>query len=120
MDLSTYNFPKVSAIDIAFPTFNVPKELLEEAERRNPQKGMKKFRELFYQGGKIELQKDVKGTWKENAYLYARALMRSWEPKHEHKELVVGMIFEECLILENNKLKSLWENLKTKVILLLP
>lgn len=30
---------------------------------------MEKFSELFYSGGKIELKKDVKGTWKENAYM---------------------------------------------------
>ena len=99
MDLSTYKFPEVTKADLAFPTFNTPKELIAEAEKRNPEKGMRKFAELFYKGGSIELKTDVKGTWKENAYMYALALMGSWEPKHEHKELVVGMIFEECLVL---------------------
>lgn len=99
MDLSTYKFPKVTKVDLVFPTFDTPKELVEEAEKRNPKKGMKKFSELFYKGGSIELQSDVEGTWKENAFMYARALMGSWTPKHEHKELVVGMIFEECLVL---------------------
>ena len=99
MDLSTYKFPEVTKADLAFPTFNTPKELVSEAEKRNPQKGMKKFSELFFSGGELIVKKDVKGTWKENALMYARALMGSWEPKHEHKELVVGMIFEECLIL---------------------
>lgn len=99
MDLSTYKFPDVTKVDLVFPTFNTTKELVEEAKKRNPQKGMKKFSELFYSGGKIELQKDVEGTWKQDAYLYARALMGSWAPKHEDKELVVGMIFEECLVL---------------------
>lgn len=97
MELSTYNFPKVTKVDLAFPTFNTPKELVEEAEKRNPRKGMKKFSELFFSGGEVKLKDDVKGTWKENAYMYARALMGSFSPKHEHKELVVGMIFEECL-----------------------
>ena len=99
MDLSNYKFPEVTKADLAFPTFNTTKELVEEAERRNPKKGMEKFSEIFYKGGKVELQKDVEGTWKENAFLYACALMGSWAPKHEHKELVVGMIFEECLVL---------------------
>jgi hypothetical protein len=99
MDLSTYKFPKVNKTDLAFPTFNTTKELVDEAQKRNPQKGMNKFSELFYSGGKIELQKDIEGTWKYDAYLYARALMGSWSPKQEHKELVVGMIFEECLVL---------------------
>ncbi len=64
MDLSNYKFPKVTEVDLAFPTFNTTKELVEEAERRNPKKGMKKFSELFYSGGKVELQKDVEETFK--------------------------------------------------------
>jgi hypothetical protein len=99
MDLSTYKFPEVTKVDLAFPTFDTPKELIEEAKKRNPKKGMEKFSELFFSGGKIELKDDVKGTWKENAYMYARGLMGSFATKHEHKELVVGMIFEECLVL---------------------
>ena len=97
MDLSVYNFPKVSKFDMAFPTFNTPKELLEEATKRNPTQGIKKFNELFYSGGKVKFKEDFNGSWKENAWIYARALMGSFEPKHEHKELVVGMILEECL-----------------------
>tara|TARA_R100000655_G_scaffold55123_1_gene93170 strand:+ start:377 stop:676 length:300 start_codon:yes stop_codon:yes gene_type:complete len=99
MDLSKYNFPEVTQADMAFPTFNIPKELLKEAESRELTKGRKKFAELFYSGGKIEFKKDVEGTWKENAFLWCRAMMGSWSPKHEHKEAVCAMIFEECLIL---------------------
>lgn len=99
MKLEKFEFPKVTGVDLAFCTFNTIPELLEEAKKRNPKKGIEKFSELFYSGGKIELQKGVKGTWKENAFLYAKALMSSWSPKHEHKELVVGMIFEETLVL---------------------
>jgi hypothetical protein len=100
MDLSTFKFPEVTKGDFVFPTFDTIKELLEEAEKRNPKKGMDKFDKLFYEGGEIRLQEDVKGTWKEKAYLYARALMGSWSPKHKHKQLVVGMIFEEVLVLK--------------------
>ena len=32
MDLSTYKFPEVTKVDLAFPTFNTPKELVAEAE----------------------------------------------------------------------------------------
>jgi hypothetical protein len=99
MDLSTYQFPEVTKADLVFPTFNTPKVLVEEAEKRNPQKGIEKFNQLFYNGGEIKLKADVEGTWKQNAFLYARSLMGSFVPKHEHKELVCAMIFEECLIL---------------------
>lgn len=97
MDLSKFNFPKVE--NVAFSILDTIPELLEEAKKRNPKKGIEKFNEIFYSGGKIYFKEDVEGTWKENAFLYAKALMKSWSPKHEHKEIVVGMIFEECLIL---------------------
>jgi hypothetical protein len=108
MDLSTFKFPEISQIDMAFSTLDADKDLLEEANSRNLEKGREKFSELFYNGGKIELQKDVKGTWKEKAFLYARALMGSWEPKHEHKEAICAMIFEETLILDKSFLKKLF------------
>lgn len=99
MDLSKYKFPKIEKIDLAFSTLDTPKELVEEAEKRNPTKGIDKFNDLFFNGGEIEFKNDVKGTWKEDAFLYARAMMTSFRPKHEHKEVVCGMIFEECLIM---------------------
>lgn len=99
LDLSTYNWPEVTQLDIAFPTFGAPKELVEEAEKRDLKKGRAKFNELFYQGGSLNFQPDVKGTWKEKAILFARAMMGSFKPKHEHKEVVCAMIFEETLIL---------------------
>jgi hypothetical protein len=99
MDLSTYKFPEVTQVDLAFSTFDTPKELVDEAIARNPKKGMEKFSDLFFNGGEVEFKEDVKGTWKENAFMYARSLMGSFTPKHESKELVVGMIFEECLVL---------------------
>ncbi len=99
MNLSEYKFPDVTTLDMAFPTLNTTKELVQEAEKRTLTKGRAKFIELFYTGGETKVKKDVKGTWKEGAYLYARALMGSWSPKHEHKEAVCAMIFEERLVL---------------------
>jgi hypothetical protein len=97
MDLSKYEFPKITQLDLAFSTTKTDPVLLDEAIKRNPKKGIEKFNELFYSGGKIELQKDVQGTWKENAYLYAISLMSSWDPKHEDKTIVCAMLFEETL-----------------------
>lgn len=101
MNLSTYQFPKVTEVDLAFSTFDAPKDLLQEALTRNLQKGCKKFSQLFFSGGEMNMQPDVEGTWKKDALLFAIALMRSFTPKHEHKELVCAMIFEECLIIED-------------------
>jgi hypothetical protein len=100
MKLSEYKFPEITAVDLAFPTFNTIPELLEEAKSRNISKGRSKFSELFYSGGEIKFQKDFKDSWKEKAFIYAKALMGSWNPKHEEKEAVCAMIFEETLILK--------------------
>jgi hypothetical protein len=97
MNLAEYNWPEVTDVDMAFPTFNTPKDLLQEAESRDLTKGRRKFNQLFFEGGKLKFKKNVKGTWKENAFKYCKALMASWAPKHEHKEAVCAMIFEECL-----------------------
>lgn len=110
MDLSTLNFPKVTNLDMAFgPEVNPQLEsaLLEEAKKRDQkreiEKGKAKFKELFYSGGEIQLRGDVKGTWKEDAWLWCRAFMGSFNPKHEHKELICAMLIEECLVLKNTK-----------------
>lgn len=100
MDLSQYKFPEVSKIDPVFSTFDIPVDLLEEAQSRRIQKGVDKFNELFFEGGEVTLQSDVtKEYWKFKAYCYALCLMRSRKPKHEDKEAVVAMLFEEILVL---------------------
>jgi hypothetical protein len=95
--LSEYNWTKVTGADIAFPNFNTTQEFVAEAESRNLKKGRDKFDELFFKGGKVSLKDDVKGTWKESAWLFCKVLMGSFAPKHENKESVCAMIIEECL-----------------------
>lgn len=97
MELKDFEFPEITKVDESFPTFNTIPELLEEAKKRDLSKGRKKFNALFYTGGVISLKDGAKGTWKEKALMYARALMCSYAPKHEHKEAVCAMIFEETI-----------------------
>lgn len=97
MDLSKYDWQELTTLDMAFSTLNTPRDLLEEAESRDLEKGREKFNELFFSGGEIKLKSDVKDTWKEKAIKFALALMRSFAPKHEDKEAVCALIFEECL-----------------------
>jgi hypothetical protein len=99
MDLSQYKFPEVTQADVAFPTFDAPKDLIEEGNKRDLKKGRAKFNELFYKGGSVELQPDVEGTWKEKAWIFTRVLMGSWAPKHQDKETVCALLMEECLVL---------------------
>lgn len=102
--LEEYEFPIVTEVDRAFPTLGIQQILLQEALRRKEKtgltKGIKKFNELFYSGGKVKAKKELYedlSSWKNKALTYALCMMGSWQPKHEHKEAVCGMIFEECL-----------------------
>ena len=97
LELSEYKFPEVTALDFAFSTFEAPKILVDEANQRDLENARRKFSDLFFNGGKFRLKDDVKGTWKESAFLFARALMGSFEPSHEDKEAVCALIFDECL-----------------------
>lgn len=105
LDLSTYPWPKLKDFERVFSTLNIPPELLKEAtyRRHNLELGKEKFNELFFRGGKVKLQKGSIGTWKEDAWVYCQALMTSFEPKHQQKELVCAMIMQEVLILKEKK-----------------
>lgn len=107
MDLSQYNWPEVTVIDMAFPTFKTPPELLEEAlrlgfdKKSNPYNAM--FNTLFFTGlTNVEpldgLPKDTKELaefegWQGKAWRWVFCFMKSWEPKHQHKEAVSAYIF---------------------------
>jgi hypothetical protein len=95
--LSEFSWPGVTKVDLAFSTFKTIPELLELSTSARWEKGRKKFNELFFTGGDIIYEKEVIGSWKEQALCYALVLMRSFEPKHEDKEAVCAMIFEHTL-----------------------
>ena len=103
MDLKTFKFPELNGVDMAFSTLKTDKTLLAEAKERgfdnmyNPYNRL--FSELFFNGGKIEFKEDVDEEFKKKAWSYCKCLMRSFEPKHEHKEAVCAMIMSELLVL---------------------
>ena len=99
LDLKSYQFKQATSLDIAFPTFNTDPVLLKEAEARgfnshhNPY--CKLFSTLFYSGGKVKFKEGIDEAFRKNAWMYMRALMGSFAPKHEHKEAVCAMILSE-------------------------
>jgi hypothetical protein len=103
LDLKTYPWPKVTGLDVAFPTANTDPKLLAEADRRgysmysggNDKPGNKMFSTLWGQGGKIIFRDDVPEDYRKNVYAYLRSLMGSWAPKHEHKYAVCAMLLDE-------------------------
>lgn len=105
MDLTKYNFPKVSKVDLAFSTFDTIPELLAEAEKRgfdHNNKYCRYFGKLFFGGGSVVFKTGLDENFKNNAFLYMRALMGSFAPKHEHKEAVCGMLLSELVELPEN------------------
>ena len=100
LDLKTFPWPKVTVLDVVFPTANTDPALLAEAKRRGygdyPTKpGIKMFSTLFYEGGKIKYRDDVPEEHRKAVYAYLRSFIGSWAPKHEHKEAICGMLLDE-------------------------
>lgn len=99
LDLSKYNFPEVTGVDLAFPTFNTDHVLLKEAEDRGLLHGNtqynKLFSTLFFSGGKVKFKEGIDTEFQTRAWRYMRALIGSFSPKHEHKEAVCALILSE-------------------------
>lgn len=99
MDLQKFEFPKVDGIDIAFPTFNTIPALKEEAIKRGfdnyNNKWCKRFSDLFYGGGKLNLKADHN----KDMLNYMRSFIGSFAPKHEDKEMICAMLLSELEVL---------------------
>lgn len=99
MDLKTYKFPKLTGADIAFSVVNTDMALLKEAKDRGFYDGRtpfnKMFSTLFFKGGKLNFKPDLDPAFKDAAVPYLKALMASFNPKHEDKEAVCAMLLSE-------------------------
>lgn len=101
MNLLEYKYPEPNSIDMAFSTYNTIPELLKEAKERGFLHGHTKynklFSDLFYNGGKVVFKKNINKDTQIKIWIYCKAFMRSWEPKHEHKEAICAMLMSEIL-----------------------
>ena len=99
LDLTKYNFPKVTGVDLAFPTLNTDKRLLAEAvargfdEHYNPYNRL--VSQIFFSGGRLKFKEGVDEEFRKRALMYFRALIGSFAPKHEDKTAVCAMILSE-------------------------
>jgi len=102
MDLKKFNFPELSAADIAFSTLRANPELLAEARKRGFYNGdtkyNKMFSTLFFSGGKLDFKKDLPDDFKTKATKYLKAFMGSFEPKHEEKEAICALLLSEICV----------------------
>jgi hypothetical protein len=101
MNLLEFNYPKPDDIDMAYSTYNTIPELLEEAKTRKFLDGRtaynKLFSDLFFLGGKVIFKKNIDELKRNEIWSYCLAFMRSWAPKHEHKEAICAMLMSEIL-----------------------
>lgn len=111
MDILNYTYPKVGAPELAFPTFDTPEALVEEAKKRGFYNGNSKANDLFskwffsgLESGEIVPREDGDKVKTNKALLFAKALMGSFKPKHEDKEAVCALIFSETLLWKGEKL----------------
>lgn len=96
-----FTFPTVTDIQMALGHGNTNPTLLKEAQARGFDKSSnpynKLFNKLFFSGGKLNFKNDLDPTFKDKALRYLTALMRSFEPRHEHKEAVCALILSELV-----------------------
>lgn len=98
MDLKEFDFPDVSKADMAFPTFRALPELKKEAEARGyDMNSTPKFDQIFYSGGRVVMKEGVDPEYRQKVYMYVRAFMGSFQPKHEDKAIIAEMLWDEII-----------------------
>ena len=99
MNLKKYKFPDITDVDLAFSTSDTEESLLKEAEERGYLHGNKPankiFATWFFNGVKSVKPKNVENS--EKGFKYCLSLMKSFAPKHEHKEAVCAMLIDEFI-----------------------
>lgn len=98
-----YQFLGVSELDMAFPTFDTPRKLIELAKEKGFYNGNTIWNDLFsdwiFSGldKGPEFKKGIDEKKSQRAMNWAVVYMSSFAPKHEDKEAVCALIFSECL-----------------------
>lgn len=99
MELKDYQFPTITALNIAFSTTTTDPILLKEAKDRGFYNGRSPyntlFSNLFFSGGTLKYKPGLDKEFLQKASNYMKSLMMSFEPKHEEKEAVCAFILSE-------------------------
>ena len=102
MELQDYNFPELSEMQLMFSTLKTDAFLLDLAKEKGFYNGNtpynRLFSKLFFGGGALNFKCSATKEFKEKAVPYLKALMTSFEPKHEDKEAVCALILSELCV----------------------
>ena len=88
-------FPEVTDAQVAFGGYPRPwfDEALKKAEGIEPE-WENKANELFFSGGKVGINESLPEDYRKRGFHMLQAVLGSWEPKHEHKSAVCGLILK--------------------------
>jgi hypothetical protein len=96
MEKGRLEFPNVTGADIAFGGYDkawFKKTLaIEELPEDKEFEGM--ATQLFFSGGSVAINKDLPEEYVSKGLRILKAVLGSFEPKHEHKEKVCGLILK--------------------------
>jgi len=89
-------FPEVKDVDVAFGGY--PREwfiqTLKKYQSPEDDKWGDMASKLFFSGGSLPLNKSLPEDYLARGKRLLKAILGSWEPKHEDKEAVCGLILK--------------------------
>jgi len=89
-------FPEVDGPSMVFGGY--PRDWFDSVmkieEKPEDQKWNDMMESLFFGGGKVPVNEALPEDYRKNGLRMLRAVMGSFDPKHEHKEKVCGLILK--------------------------
>jgi len=90
------DFPEVDKVSMAFGGY--PREWFDSVMKIEEQPEDAKYNSmmesLFFHGGEVPVNKTLPEEYRSKGLRMLKAVMGSFEPKHEHKEKVCGLILK--------------------------
>lgn len=94
-----FQFPTVTDAQMAIGHGDTNQTLLKEAQARGFDKSSNPYNQLFntlfFKGGRLNFKNDLDQKYKNKVLRYLTAYMRSFSPRHEHKEAVCALLLSE-------------------------
>lgn len=90
------DFPVVQDVDVAFNHYPDEwfKKILNQGAPLLLQKEIMMANKIFFHGGKLPLREDLDKDYVIRGVRMFKAVVGSYAPKHEHKEIVCAMILK--------------------------
>lgn len=91
--MTKIDFPEVTDSDMAFGGY--PEEWFQKMlKQESPSKHQNLAQILFFEGGKVPIDKSLDTEYTNKGLRMLNAVLRSWGSKHEHKIHVAGIILK--------------------------